>query len=225
MAWRIAVYIWMVFVAAPAVAGSPDLPALCELAAIRSAQARAMPPDVLRALTLTETGRKLDGGFRPWPWTVNIAGKGYWFETKAEAIAFVQQAHANGARSFDVGCFQLNYRWHGAGFASFDEMFDPDANATYAASFMADLYAEGGHWGWAAGAYHSRTPSLGSKYRARFERILAKLKPVALPPVIVATAPILPSISPAQTVASASDNGSAFGDGSGLFTTSKGRMY
>jgi soluble lytic murein transglycosylase-like protein len=54
-------------------------------------------------------------------------------------------------------------------------MFDPDANAAYAARFLSELHAELGDWSRAAGAYHSRTPSFAWKYRARFDRIRARL--------------------------------------------------
>ena len=55
-------------------------------------------------------------------------------------------------------------------------MFDPDANAAYAARFLSELYAEFGDWSRAAGAYHSRTPKFANRYRGRFDRIRARLK-------------------------------------------------
>ncbi len=155
-------------------AGTDDA-ALCEVAATRAAQVANMPVDVMRALTLVETGRSRGGAFRPWPWTINLEGKGYWFDTRAEAEAFARESLAAGARSFDVGCFQINYRWHGQAFASVEQMFGPQENAAYAARFMGKLFAEGGTWEWAAGAYHSRRETLAAGYRARFTRILAGL--------------------------------------------------
>lgn len=148
---------------------------LCDIAAVNAATKAVMPPDVLLALTRVETGRNHNGKFAPWPWTVNMEGKGYWFDTRIEAVEFVTKSFATGARSFDVGCFQINHRWHGEAFTSFDQMFEPIDNASYAAKFMTSLYSEGGSWSWAAGAYHSRTPNLFAKYRARFDRIFAGL--------------------------------------------------
>jgi hypothetical protein len=152
-----------------------ELPRLCEEAAARASAASGVPVSVLRAIALTETGRTKHGAFRPWPWTVNVEGRGAWFDSYEEARAFVAQEHARGARSYDVGCFQINYRWHGQHFASVDQMFDPDANAAYAARFLSELYAELGDWSRAAGAYHSRTPSFAGRYRERFDRIRARL--------------------------------------------------
>lgn len=150
---------------------------ICSRVAATVAQQSGVPVSVLRAITLTETGRKLGGAFQPWPWTVNMEGKGHWFDTQDQARAFVFKEFKRGARSFDVGCFQINYKWHGEAFASIDEMFDPLANAQYAARFLRDLHTETGSWSKAAGAYHSRTPEFANRYAARFDRIRATLAP------------------------------------------------
>lgn len=148
---------------------------VCDLAAEHAAREMQVPLSVLRAITRTETGRSRNGRVEPWPWTVNMEGKGYWFDTADAARAFVYKEFRRGARSFDVGCFQINYKWHGAAFRSIDQMFDPVENARYAARFLGDLHAESGDWSVAAGSYHSRTPGYARKYRARFDRIHARL--------------------------------------------------
>ena len=112
----------------------------------------------------------------PWPWAVNLEGKGFWFDNEAQARAYVARVFEAGARSFDIGCFQINYRWHGHRFASLEAMFDPDQNAAYAARFLRELHAEYGSWTAAAGAYHSRTATLATAYARRFETVLAALK-------------------------------------------------
>ena len=164
----LAVLIWMTLTLPDAQARAPG--EICDAAAALAAGSSNVPVDGLLAITRTETGRRRDGKLEPWPWTVNMEGKGVWFETREEALAYVEKHHARGARSFDIGCFQINFRWHGAGFASLDEMFDPAANARYAARFLSELYAESGDWSVAAGMFHSRTASLAETYRARFDR-------------------------------------------------------
>ncbi|WP_112320750.1 transglycosylase SLT domain-containing protein [Oceanibium sediminis] len=168
---------------------------LCDAAGQAASRATGVPEPVLRAIALTETGRNRGGRLRPWPWTVNMEGKGRWFDARDEAMAWVMGHHARGARSYDIGCFQINYRWHGNAFASIEEMFDPGKNALYAAQFLARLYAETGSWSKAAAAYHSRTPKYADKYRARFDRILARLTNQPLPPP--------PSGAPSTTSATA----------------------
>ena len=146
------------------------------LDAAREASARTgVPYDVLAAISLTETGRTREGRMQTWPWTVNVEGKGAWLDTREAALAHARGAYAQGKRSFDVGCFQLNYRWHGENFASIAEMFDPGANALYAADFLSRLHAEFGDWERAAGAYHSRTEVYARKYRARFRSYRAEI--------------------------------------------------
>lgn len=148
---------------------------ICDQVALVAAERTGVPLSVLKAISLTETGRKRGGRFRPWPWTINMEGKGHWFESREEARAYVDKEFARGARSFDIGCFQINYKWHGENFASIDEMFDPMANALYAARLLGQLQAETGDWGKAAGAYHSRTAKFAERYQARFERIRTPL--------------------------------------------------
>lgn len=150
-------------------------PELCENAARRAASESGVPVDVLLAIALTETGRLRDGVMRPWPWAANLDGQGHWFDTPAHALAFAESALAVGRTGFDLGCFQINWHWHGEHFASPRAMLDPLEGARYAAGFLANLAAELGSWERAAGAYHSRTPHLAARYRSRFEEMRAAL--------------------------------------------------
>ncbi len=161
-----------------ALAAPPTDPSgLCDRAAYLAASQTGVPVTVLHAIMLTETGRNRGGNLRPWPWTVNMEGKGLWFDTESSATAYAQEHYQRGARSFDIGCFQINYKWHHQGFTSLEAMFDPENNALYAARFLKKLFVETGDWAQAAGAYHSRTPARAEVYRARFTEILADLPP------------------------------------------------
>lgn len=169
-------------------ANNPQISAICERAAQQVSTETGVPLSVLRAITLTETGRNKGGSFQPWPWTVNMEGLGKWFDNYEQAKRYVDTHYKRGARSFDVGCFQLNYRWHHQAFSSIDEMFEPLANARYAARFLSELYDEFGSWPKAAGAYHSRTPKYAKKYTARFNRIRDNLEaPPAVELAVVET--------------------------------------
>ncbi|MFQ5438081.1 MAG: transglycosylase SLT domain-containing protein [Paracoccaceae bacterium] len=152
-----------------------DTPEICRAAAKKAALRTGVPYAVLLAITLAETGRMKKKEFLPWPWTINMEGAGHWFQSRAKALAFAKRNFDRGARSFDLGCFQINYKWHGSGFASMEDMLDPEKGALYAAQYLASLFREKGNWTLAAGAYHSRTPVFAKKYSDRFERILASL--------------------------------------------------
>lgn len=175
---------------------------ICDAAGAAAAAQTGVPHDVLRAITRTETGRARDGQLQPWPWTVNMEGKGTWFDDRQTALAYVLQHHERGARSYDVGCFQINYRWHGNAFPSIEAMFDPATNALYAAQFLKRLYAETGSWPKSAAAYHSRTPKFANRYQARFERILARLSGQAVPPPVQMAEPGNIPDTPATTAVS-----------------------
>ena len=160
----------MVFRGIPATADPSDI---CTAAAQKAATASNIPLSVLIAITQTETGRRQDGRTRPWPWTVNMEGEGHWFENRDAALAYVFENYNRGARSFDIGCFQINFRWHGENFNSIEDMFDPTANAQYAAKFLNDLHTETGDWSAAAGAFHSRTEAEAIGYRDTFDQFRA----------------------------------------------------
>jgi hypothetical protein len=155
----------------------PKSETVCDAAAQHAAAKTGVPLYVLMAITRAETGLSKGGIIQPWPWTVNMQGRGVWFATKSEALAFVFEHFKTGSRSFDVGCFQINYRWHGASFVSIEDMFDPSSNAIYAALFLKSLHSESGDWTVAAGAFHSRTPVRADSYIVRFASMLAELDP------------------------------------------------
>jgi hypothetical protein len=176
----------------PARPASADPADLCDRAAAEAARATGVPLPVLQAIALTETGRNRGGRLRPWPWASNAAGAGRWHDSRAAAEAYLRDIIASGQRSIDIGCFQINLRWHGHAFASPESMFDPAANALYAAQFLRGLAAELGSWEAAAGAYHSRTPELAARYGERFLGHLAAVQ---------GGAPAPPPAAPLEAVA------------------------
>ncbi|WP_245848169.1 lytic transglycosylase domain-containing protein [Actibacterium ureilyticum] len=175
--WRICLVLILGMAIAPAARAGTQDDALCVDAARHAAQATGVPMAVLQALAVTESGRRWNGRYAAWPWTVNHRGKGLWFDSPEQALSFVRRQHKAGDRNFDLGCFQINHRWHGDAFASLGAMIDPRQNALYAARFLTRLYRETGDWHLAVGRYHSRTPDKARRYRARFGQILATLEP------------------------------------------------
>ncbi len=131
----------------------------------------SIPAHLLAAIATTESGRFHKGlGMNiPWPWTINVEGKGYYFNSKAEAIAQTQSLLAKGYQSIDVGCMQVNLKHHPHAFANLGEAFEPQTNVAYAAQFLHDNYATLGDWIKATAAYHSRTPVYGQQYLTEIE--------------------------------------------------------
>jgi hypothetical protein len=144
-----------------------------------------MPAHWLSAIASTESGRyhpelKLSV---PWPWTINVKGKGYWFDSKEEAIQAVKRHQRKGIKSIDIGCMQVNYHYHGHHFSNIEEMFDPLYNVAYAAKFLRDKYDASNSWRDATSDYHSQTPKLGRRYYrkvySRWQQVLDRLEEAA----------------------------------------------
>ena len=137
-----------------------------------------VPDKLLPSIARVESGR-LDaatGRVRPWPWTINVEGVGYFFDSKSEVIAAVQAFQAKGKRSIDVGCMQVNLMHHPKAFADLDEAFDPATNARYAVKFLTGLYQQTRDWPLATAWYHSSTPEFGEQYqRLVFGRVMTPM--------------------------------------------------
>lgn len=146
------------------VLGAPA--AQCRRAISGAERAGVIPPHLLSAISLVESGRRdpQTGRIDPWPWTINAEGQGFFYESKAQAVAAVHALQAHGVHSIDVGCMQVNLMHHPAAFASLEQAFDPATNAAYAARFLGQLHGQTGDWAKAAAFYHSQTPGLSADY-------------------------------------------------------------
>lgn len=160
-------------------ASMPD----CETLAAKASVKHGLPDGRLSAIARAESGRSVKGsGYRAWPWTLNVQGKGYYFPTREKALAHLEKVIAEGVRNVDVGCMQINYRWHGDQFASIQEMMEPTANTDYAARYLKDLRREGGDWDVATRYYHSREKERGTAYLSRVKRVQARITNSPMPP-------------------------------------------
>jgi soluble lytic murein transglycosylase-like protein len=118
---------------------------------IRAARARAVPVAVLYAVALTETGQR--GQLHAY--AMNVHGRPAFNATLDEALATFDAARRRGEKLVDIGCMQINYRYHGRQFGSVEEMFDPVRNVDYAARFLKDLKRSEGSWTAAVARYHA----------------------------------------------------------------------
>lgn len=142
---------------------------VCRNAAAAAERTANIPPQLLAAIARVESGRydRVSDRIVPWPWTINFEGQSSYFESKEQAIAAVRTLQAQGARSIDVGCLQVNLMHHPNAFMSLEQAFDPSINAAYAARFLSTLRDRTGDWVGAAAQYHSMTPDLGADYRKK----------------------------------------------------------
>jgi hypothetical protein len=142
---------------------------LCRQAIARAERAYGIPARFLDAIGKVESGRRdpQTNQIAPWPWTIDAEGEGHTYDTKAEAITAVRMRQAQGMRSIDVGCLQVNLMHHPDAFASLEAAFDPAINVDYGARLLQRLFQQTGSWPQAAALYHSATPELGADYRRK----------------------------------------------------------
>jgi hypothetical protein len=147
----------------------------CDVALHEAAEATDVPVRLLLALAPIESGvGSRSGQIYPWPWTLNVNGHGsYHFRSRAAAERHLDALIAAGIDNVDIGCLQVNWRWHGVAFASPRAALTPALNAQYAASLLRRYRAQTGTWSGAVGLYHSHDPRLAEVYRCRVARALA----------------------------------------------------
>jgi len=160
--------------------GDPAVSRLCSEHFPAASQRYGVPVDILRAVTLVESGRALGDGSRgPWPWALNFnrtrddgSPESYMPPTREEALRLLARA----PRSVDIGCAQINARWHAEHFPgeALAMMLEPYNNIQYAAWHLRGLYDRYGSWAEAVARYHSHTPHRMSEYAGRVARVLAQ---------------------------------------------------
>ena len=158
------------------VEAEPEDYEMCQIAVDEAQEEFGIKENLLQTIASVESGRwNAKAGRRvAWPWTIHANGKGKYFKTKAEAVAAVQALQAKGIRNIDVGCMQINLKYHGKAFSSLDEAFDPKKNAAYSAQFLRKLYKRNENWKKTAMQYHSKNRRRGINYKNRLEKHFAQ---------------------------------------------------
>lgn len=150
----------------------------CRAAAEHEERARNIPPGLVLAVAMAESGRWLpaDRTTRPWPWTVTSGRESFFLPSKEAAVDKVRELEARGRSNIDVGCMQVNLGYHGHAFASLSEALEPTTNVAYGAGFLRSLRDETRSWARATARYHSGHPERGNAYRDRVYRLWYELR-------------------------------------------------
>ncbi len=126
-----------------------------------------IPAQILYAAALTESGKTIQTGvFRPWPWTLNVAGTPRRFTSRKRACQALKHHLANGIRSIDIGLMQINWRWHHKRLRTPCLALQPYTNLQHGAALLKAAYAETLSWPAAVGYYHSPGQTLKQRDRA-----------------------------------------------------------
>jgi hypothetical protein len=163
-----------------------------------------VPAEALYSVSLAESSRRLPQGERPWPWTLNVAGKGYRYATREEAYqALLGFMRHYPFRRIDVGIAQVNLGWNGGYFRNYREALEPYTNLRAAAQILRHCYdLNPGSWLQAAGCYHHPAGGKPARtYRTIVQRKLATIASVEPRPR--STAHSSPSSVPVTTTETA----------------------
>ena len=147
----------------------------CEKLARQAEEKYQLPKNVLLSIARVESGYgKVEGITRSWPWTLNAGGNSAYFETKKDALKDLKAKLKRGIRNVDLGCMQINYKWHNKFFKSASQMMDPHINVDYGARFLKRLYQRHGSWDKAIKYYHSRNSKYNKSYLRKVKAVWQK---------------------------------------------------
>jgi hypothetical protein len=145
----------------------------CRQAVHHTERALRLPTGIMQAISLAESCRwdKFSRSHFAWPWTVMAHGKGRFYPSKAAAIAAVRRLQADGLKNIDVGCMQVNLKYHPKAFDSLEDAFDPAINARYASGLFAKLREANKSLIRAVARYHSTTRARNRPYTKKVVRL------------------------------------------------------
>jgi len=124
-----------------------------------------IPSGLLLGIGKAESGRILKNNEMViWPWTINHAGKSLFFDNKIQMKSYLLKHTEKGDNNLDVGCMQINLKWHKQNFKDIKDMLAIEPNISYAASFLIQLKNKHGSWKKAIKHYHSSDPIKNKPY-------------------------------------------------------------
>lgn len=99
-----------------------------------------VPSEVLYAMGVQESGTTFGGQRRlaPWPWVLNVNGKGRYFRTRAEAQAALDDEVAKGNQRVAVGMLQIYLKYNGHRVDDPRSLLAPTVNLRVAAEVLQD---------------------------------------------------------------------------------------
>lgn len=68
------------------------------------------------------------GKAQPWPWTLNIDGRGFYYRTFKEALFAAKKAYKNKVKKLGIGLGQIEWKYHKTRFNDLSEALNPKKN-------------------------------------------------------------------------------------------------
>lgn len=100
------------------------------------ARQQGVDPYILYAIAVLESGKTWsDGIVRPWPWTLNVNGRGVYLNSKEEAVE-VYFREKKKQKNIDVGICQVSSLYHEDKVTSLIHLMDYTTNIEVAAKIL-----------------------------------------------------------------------------------------
>lgn len=141
------------------------------------AEQMGVPINKFYAIALNESGLTRSGAYQPWPWTLNINGKGYRYDNYHGAEKALMDALKAG-KQVDVGIMQINAYWHGHRVDHIAHLLLPHVSLIEGAKILLEQRQRSQDWWEAVGRYHA--PGNDAKSRARAKRYRERVRSIAL---------------------------------------------
>ncbi|MDR5826001.1 transglycosylase SLT domain-containing protein [Caballeronia sp. LZ043] len=132
----------------------------------------SVDPKILAGIALNESA--YNG--RAWPWTLNVAGRGFFFRSREDAYRAIRYLISQGRSDFDIGLMQVNWGYHSKRFASPWDALSPATNVRVAEDILNENYRLTHSAAKAVAYYHSASSVPGREYLARFVKHLSQIE-------------------------------------------------
>jgi len=146
------------------------------------ARSFGIPPRVFFAIALTESRKKIYGRkIMPWPWTLNVEGKGIRYANKKQAFIALSKFIAQNKLSVDIGLMQVNWKYHSKKLKTPWLALNPYYNMRVSAQILTNCYASKRDWWVCVGRYHSpgqkkaqvqRAEAYRQRVKKQFNRVI-----------------------------------------------------
>ena len=169
---KLIISFFLIFV--PLIVSSNDIIG-CQIYTEKYNKMYRLPNKLLTSISLVESGVIEGNTVNSWPWALNVNGKSKYFDNKKETLSFLRESLQKN-RNIDVGCMQINYKFHGHNFKNLDHILNPEENVKYAAEFLKKLFKRHKSWNEAISRYHSSEPSRKKRYLKKVRNFWDKLR-------------------------------------------------
>ncbi len=139
---------------------------------VATAEVQGIPPRLLYAIAMQESGRfdKTEEGLKPWPWSLNVAGKAYYFNSMEMAWEALRGFFDKQPSNIGIGLVQVTWPFNREILVDPYTALEPTINLGLGARILRGCFDRLGDWWLAVGCYHSPTPARAADYRERVRR-------------------------------------------------------